>query len=123
MKPHQRLEAWKQSFDIVAEIYRVTALFPASEKFGMVSQIRRAAVSIPTNLAEGASRTTKKEFLHFINISRGSLSELDTLLLLAAKLGFLDDSSLKFLSDRLIRISMLLNGLARKINADIISQH
>src|SRR6185369_3749136 len=89
MKPHQRLDAWKLSFEFVKLIYRATSTFPADEKFGIVSQLRRAATSVPTNIAEGAARQTKKEFRQFLFISSGSLSELDTLLLLSKELEFI----------------------------------
>jgi four helix bundle protein len=74
-------------------IYRITSQFPSSEQFGLVSQLRRAVVSIPSNIAEGAACTGKREFLQFINIAQGSASELDTQLELAKELGFLDQKS------------------------------
>lgn len=74
-------------------IYRITSQFPSSEQFGLVSQLRRAVVSIPSNIAEGAARTGKREFLQFINIAQGSASELDTQVELAKELGFLDQKS------------------------------
>ena len=75
MKPHKTLEAWKQSFELVKDVYRVTSSFPSEEKFGLISQLRRAAVSIPTNIAEGAARRSKKEFIQFLYISKGSCGE------------------------------------------------
>jgi four helix bundle protein len=119
MKPHQNLESWKLSFQIVKEIYLITALFPSSEKYGITSQVRRAAVSIPANIAEGAGRQSKKEFIYFLNIARGSLSELDTLMLLSHSIGYLDEKLFQELSFKLERISKLLTGLIRKINFEL----
>jgi four helix bundle protein len=77
-KPHKKLEAWKQSMDLVIEIYRTTSNFPNQEIYGLTNQIRRATVSIPSNIAEGAARQTKKEFSNYLHMAQGSLSELDT---------------------------------------------
>ena len=77
-KPHRKLKLWQESMGFVVDLYRVLEGFPKAERFGLVSQLQRAAVSIPSNLAEGAARKNKKEFLQFLYIARGSLSELDT---------------------------------------------
>ena len=90
-KPHKNLNAWKLGMDIVQKIYSVTENFPAEEKFGLISQIRKSSVSIPSNIAEGAGRNTKKEFVHFLHISQGSLSELDTQFELALRLQYIDE--------------------------------
>ena len=87
-KPHEKLEAWKFSMELVKAVYQMTATFPAEERYGLSQQMRRAAVSIPSNIAEGAGRNSTKEFLNFIGISRGSLAELETQLQLAVMLGF-----------------------------------
>jgi four helix bundle protein len=87
-KPHEQLEAWKFSMELAKAVYQMTATFPAEERYGLFQQIRRAAVSIPSNIAEGAGRNSTKEFLNFIGISRGSLAELETQLQLAVMLGF-----------------------------------
>ena len=83
-KPHKKLNAWSDAVDLAQQIYRVTERFPSNEQFGLTSQIGRAAVSIPSNIAEGAARQTKKEFLNFLHIAKGSLSELDTQLEIAS---------------------------------------
>jgi four helix bundle protein len=75
-KPHKRLDVWKRSISFVEQIYKTTASFPPEEKFGLSSQMRRAAVSIPSNIAEGAARSGKKEFINFLNIAQGSIAEL-----------------------------------------------
>jgi len=83
---HHDLKAWQEAMSLVKMIYESTNSFPAEENFGLKSQIRRAAVSIPSNIAEGAARTGSKEFLQFLSISRGSLSEVETQLLIAKDL-------------------------------------
>jgi len=93
-KPHKNLEVWKLSVDFVKDIYTLTTNFPDEEKFGIISQLRRAVVSIPTNIAEGAARSTKKEFRNFLYIASGSLSEIDTLLTISKELGFIKKVSL-----------------------------
>jgi four helix bundle protein len=89
MKPHQNLEVWKQSFNLVKKIYVLTSEFPSEEKFGLTSQIRRACTSIPVNIAEGSARRSDKELMQFLYIALGSASELDTLLLLSKELNFI----------------------------------
>jgi four helix bundle protein len=85
---HKNLDAWKKSIDLVEMIYKLSALFPEEERYGLRSQIRRAAVSVPSNLAEGAARNSKKGFLNFISISLGSLAEVETQVIIAQRLGF-----------------------------------
>ena len=92
MRTHEKLDVWKKAVDFVVEIYRVTDDFPKDERFGLVSQLRRAAVSIPANLAEGAARSFAKETLHFISNAQGSASEVATELLIATRLGYLSET-------------------------------
>ena len=87
-KPHEELEAWKFAMQLVKAVYELTADLPAEERYGLSQQMRQAAVSIPSNIAEGAGRNGAKEFFNFIGISRGSLAELETQLQLAVMLGF-----------------------------------
>jgi four helix bundle protein len=112
-KPHKKLNAWSDAVDLAQQIYRVTERFPSNEQFGLTSQIRRAAVSIPSNIAEGAARQTKKEFLNFLHIAKGSLSELDTQLEIARRLEYLDQARWETLDERLERIDCMLSGLVR----------
>jgi four helix bundle protein len=77
-RPHERLEVWRDAMDLVESIYRFSAVFPDAERFGLTSQLRRAAVSVPSNIAEGAARRSTPEYLRFLSIARGSLSEMDT---------------------------------------------
>jgi four helix bundle protein len=111
---HKDLDVWKKSMDLVETIYKLTQTFPDTEKFGIKSQMRRAAVSIPSNIAEGAARKGDKELTHFLYISIGSLSELETQYLIAVRLGFTikeDDFELQ-----LIEVKRLLIGFRNYIS-------
>ena len=114
-KPHKKLEAWKQAIDLAIGVYRATAVFPKEELYGMTNQARRAVVSISSNIAEGAARQTKRELLNFLHIAQGSLSELDTQLELARRLGYLSDSSWRDLDTRMLPIDKMLTGLIRHV--------
>ncbi len=95
MRPHQKLDLWKKAIDFVVSIYKVTEHFPQEEKFGLTSQLRRAAISIVANIAEGAGRRSSKEFRQFLSHSQGSASEVDTKLVIAHRLRYLSrDASL-----------------------------
>jgi four helix bundle protein len=92
IKTHKDLDVWKNSITLVTKIYEITGKFPKEEIYGIVNQMRRSAVSIPSNIAEGAGRNHKKEFIQFIYIALGSLSELETQLIIAQNLKYFDDS-------------------------------
>jgi len=96
-------------------IYKLTDRFPEEEKFGLVSQMRRASVSIPCNIAEGAARQGKREFRNFLSMAQGSLSELDTQLELAILLGYIGTGNLREIGDQLLRIDKMLSGLIRSL--------
>jgi len=89
MVTHKDLDIWKIGIELVAEVYRATGEFPREEVYGITSQLRRAAVSIPSNIAEGAARTSRKEFLQYLYIALGSLAELETQIVISERLGFL----------------------------------
>jgi four helix bundle protein len=110
-KPHKKLDAWKLSMELSRAIYRLTAGYPGEEKFGLVSPMRRAAVSIPSNIAEGAARSSGNEFRNFLSIARGSLSELDTQLDLSEALGFISPQSRREVDPLLIRMDKMLYAL------------
>jgi len=84
---HRELEVWKRSIGLVKKIYQITKDFPVEERYGLTDQIRRAAVSVASNIAEGSGRQTPKDFVNFLSMARGSLAELDTQLFLAKELG------------------------------------
>jgi four helix bundle protein len=115
-KPHKKLEAWKQSMDLVIEIYRTTENFPSQEIYGLTNQIRRAAISIPSNIAEGAARQTKKEFTNYLHMAQGSLSELDIQIELASRLGYFDQETFRMLDERLERIDKMITGLIHHLS-------
>jgi len=96
-------------------VYKLTDKFPEEEKFGLVSQMRRAAISIPCNIAEGAARRGKREFRNFLSMAQGSLSELDTQLELSILLGYVRAEDLRELWDQLLRIDKMLSGLIRSL--------
>ena len=110
---HHKLEAWKRSRELVLSIYTLTQNFPKEEMFGLTSQMRRAAVSIPSNIAEGAARTGDKEFAQFLNIARGSLSELETQLLIASDLGYIKRNDPVF--EVVDLVSRLITGLHKTV--------
>src|SRR6185295_15267381 len=114
-RAHYDLDAWKVARELVMRIYLLTQCFPKEEVFGLTIQMRRAAVSIPSNIAEGAARTGTREFAQFLNIARGSLSELETQLLIASDLDYMKANHPVFaLTDRLSR---LLSGLHKAVAA------
>jgi four helix bundle protein len=112
-RPHENLEVWKDSLDLVESIYRLSATFPPDERFGITAQLRRAAVSVPSNIAEGAARRSTKEYLRFLSMARGSLSEADTQLKIARRLGWTRvDASIDELVDRVFgKLTGLMNSL------------
>lgn len=114
-RPHRRLDVWKKSMKFTQEIYGITSAFPKREEYGLVSQMRRAAVSIPSNLAEGAGRKGSKEFKQFLNIAQGSISELDTQIELSFMLGYIEAEKHGELTDGLTNISKMLYGLSRSL--------
>ena len=115
MRPHHRLEAWSKALELVTAVYQHTDRFPKDEKFGLTSQIRRAAISIPANVAGGAARRSPKEFVYFLSNSQGSASELETELIIAHRLGYLDETTFSQLIESLERISRLITGLTRHV--------
>jgi four helix bundle protein len=114
-RQHRKLDVWKLSMEFVREIYKVTESFPKSEVYGLTSQMRRSAVSIPSNLAEGAARKGAKEFDQFLNIAQGSISELDTQIELALMVNYVDKKIHEDLMGKLNTISKMLFGLSRSL--------
>lgn len=116
MKTHKDLDVWKKSIELVTRLYKVTTGFPQHELYGMVSQLRRASVSVPVNLAEGAGRNHRKEFIQFIGISMGSASELETLLLISKNLNYLSNEVFSELNTELEIIMKTLTNLLRSLS-------
>ena len=115
MRPHEKLDVWIKSVDLVVRIYKVTEQFPREEKFGLTSQVRRAAVSVSANIAEGAGRRSEKEFAYFLSNAQGSASEVETELLIAHRLGYLNMIVFGELQDSLDKVGQMLHGLARHL--------
>ena len=111
MSDHEKLQVWARSMDWVEAVYRATLAWPSDEKFGLTSQVRRASVSVPANLAEGAGRRTSRNFLHFVSIARGSLAEAQTLLQIAARLAYSPPGELQLLLAEAREIGNMLSGL------------
>jgi four helix bundle protein len=114
-KPHKNLDAWKLGVEVVRRVYELTAGFPKKEDFVLTAQLRRSAVSIPSNVAEGAGRRTNKEFINFLHIAQGSLSELDTQLDIALELGYLSREDRVAVDDLLTRLDQVITGLIRSL--------
>jgi|CXWL01.1.fsa_nt_gi four helix bundle protein len=115
MRPHEQLDVWKKSVDFTVEVYKVTESFPKDERFGLISQIRRAAVSIAANIAEGAGRRSDKEFLNFLSMSQGSASEVETELLIAFRLGYISEEIFQALIQKTDEIGRMISGLCSHI--------
>ena len=115
-KNHKDLEAWKQAMDLVDDIYGLSRHFPPEELYGLTNQMRRAAVSVPANVAEGAARSGKKEFLQFLFIALGSLSELETQVLIAQRQGYREDVGVVLAQIESVR--RLLLGLIRHLKRE-----
>ncbi len=109
IRNHKDLEVWKKSMDLVGNIYQITESFPHKELYGLTNQIRRSAVSVPSNIAEGAARNSKKEFIQFLYIALGSLAELETQIIIASRLEYL--CHLDTILEDLKFVRKLINGL------------
>ena len=120
VRSHKDLDVWQQAMDLTSEIYSLTGKFPKEELYGLVMQIRRSAVSIPSNIAEGASRNSSREFIQFLHVALGSAAELETQLLLAQRMGFLSESWPLALLDQIRR---MLTALLRALKGKRVTRH
>jgi len=111
VRAHKRLNVWRESVKLSIDIYKITERFPKTEIYGLTSQMRRAAVSVPANIAEGAARRSSKEFIAYLYISGGSLSELDTLIEIACQLEYLKAEERTLLGRQIDSIGSKLGGL------------
>lgn len=114
MNTHKDLTAWQKSMDLVTELYKITKTFPSDEMYGLTSQIRRSAVSIPSNIAEGAGRRYKREYVRFLHISLGSLSELETQITIAFNLEYISKETYKKIDNQITEIIRMLVSLIAK---------
>jgi four helix bundle protein len=117
VRHYQDLVAWQQAMELVQAIYRATRGFPKEEMFGLAHQIRRSAVSIPSNIAEGQARTTTREFIHFLSIGNGSRQELETQTIIAQRLGYLSSQQTEELLNASYNLGRVLSGLVRSLKA------
>ena len=115
IKNYRNLEVWQKAIDLVVESYKITERFPKNETFGLASQLQRASVSVPSNIAEGRHRRYAKEFLRHLSISYGSLAELETHVEIAKRLDYIDSQEAKAIYERTAEIGRMLNGLRRSI--------
>ncbi|MCP9440770.1 MAG: four helix bundle protein [Nitrospira sp.] len=112
-KPHKQLVAWQVAMEAVLLVYRASERFPPEERYGLKEQVRRAVVSIVSNVAEGAARQTKREFTQYLHMAQASLSEVDTQMEIARRLGYLDEADQRAVDGTLERLDKLLSGLIR----------
>jgi four helix bundle protein len=119
MRGFRDLKVWQLGVEITVDIYRLTDAFPQREIYGLTSQMRRAAVSIPSNISEGHSRSQTKDFIRFLSIARGSVAELETQLIIAEKLGYVQISVLGQICQKLDEESRMLTGLRRSLRSKL----
>ena len=122
METHKDLRVWQQGIELVTSIYMMTKAFPKDEVFGLVSQMRRAAVSVPSNIAEGYARGTDREKLHSLRISSGSMSEIETQLILSLNLGYIGQETYNELSEQITSVWKQLNALISSIKKGLSPQ-
>lgn len=124
MGTHKDLFFYKHSMDLVDLTYRITRTFPKDERFGLISQMQRAAISVPSNIAEGAGRGQRKEYLHFLRIAAGSLSELETQYMIAERLGYINLNAHADIMRKIEEIRKIMYGFVRKMKtpADIAEE-
>lgn len=115
MHNFKKIKVWNEAMDLAVEIYKITANFPNEEKFGLISQIRRSAVSVSSNIAEGAGRDTNPQFLQFLSIANGSLSELRSQIILSNRLGFISNEVLGTLEDKIDKIQRMISNFKKQL--------
>jgi four helix bundle protein len=115
IKSYRELIAWQKAMELVTRIYELTNDFPREEIYGLTSQIRRAAVSIPSNIAEGQGRDSRKEFLHHLSIAYGSLMETETQILIAENLKYLKSKEVNLVLEKTAEVGRIINGLSRSL--------
>ena len=116
VRHYTELVAWQRAMDLVVAVYTATDSFPKSEMFGLTNQLRRAAVSVPSNIAEGQGRSTTKDFVHFLHIARSSLQEVETQVFIACRVGFVGDEAKSKLLELTTETFRILCGLIRSLS-------
>ena len=114
---YKQLSVWQKSMDMAEDIHNLIMTLPKEERFAICDQMRRCSISIPSNIAEGHRRNSKKEFIHFLSISKGSVAELETQLLLCQRFKYLDAESTSLLCEKLIEIDKMLSGLITRLSS------
>ncbi len=117
---YKDLIVWQKSILLVKRIYKLTGIFPGEEKFGLISQLRRAAVSIPSNIAEGQARRTTGDFVHFLSNAEGSVAEVETQLIIAIELSFCSKAQADSCLDLVVEIRKMLNALRRTLGSKAV---
>lgn len=117
MHNYKELKLWQKAIELTTSVYKLTSTFPKEEKFGLTSQIQRAVVSIPSNIAEGCGRNSDKEFSQFLAIALGSSFELETQLLIAENLGFTATTSLSLVFNQLSEVQKMIVGLKKNVQS------
>ncbi|KQB99963.1 four helix bundle protein [Pedobacter sp. Hv1] len=115
MHNYKDLKVWQKAIDLTVEVYKVMALLPTDERFGLISQMKRCAISISSNIAEGAGRGSEAQFKYFLNISQGSAFELETQLIISNRLELLNDDTTKSLVDQTTEIQKMIYSLEKKL--------
>jgi len=118
MHNFRNLEIWKRSISLVTEIYKLTNSFPQHERYGLTSQMQRAAVSCPSNIAEGSAKSSKKDFVRFLEISLGSLLELETELIVSFNLGYINSARFDEIQASLIELQKMINGFKNHLDKE-----
>lgn len=119
MKRFEELMVWKKAHQLVLEVYRVTQRFPVEERYGLINQMRRAAVSVPANIVEGHKRSSRREFVYFMTVAEGSLEEVKYDLRLGKDLHYITDESTRGLCDRTEEVGRMLYGLKTHVNKEL----
>ncbi len=119
MHNFKELKIWNKSIDITVDVYQETSSFPGEEKFNLISQIRRSAVSIPSNIAEGAGRNSDKEFNQFLGIAKGSSFELQTQVIISNRLKFISDEKFEVMNNSIEEVQKMITGFQSKLKSNV----
>jgi four helix bundle protein len=115
MNNFKELKIWKDSIDLAVDIYKMTKLFPDTEKFGLISQMNRCSISISSNIAEGAGRNNQKEFRQFLGIAQGSACELESQLIVSQRIEFISEDVLKLQTEKIVHLQNMINRLIKTL--------